>query len=271
MVEWVHITGLVVLMGLGIYLGRFFSRLKSSLWLIGFGVPFLFLVVVGLTRYFYLLTFVAPFSWVTAGRLEFVLSALMIPMLLTTPLSRLPRKPLRFLLTIFMVVAVLYYSILPMTVPIFLREKMKNFNSMVLDGGVHLQSTAYNCGPAAAATALGQLGVKASEGEIAILAYTNPISGTPEDVLCAALQQRYGDEGVLCERRPLKTLEELKEAGLTLAVIKYSFQEDHYVTVLEVTDDEVMVADPLVGKTSLSRDEFLKKWRRCGIVLKRME
>jgi len=56
---------------------------------------------------------------------------------------------------------------------------------------------------------------------------------------------------------------------LTLAVIKYSFQFDHYVTVLEVTDDRVIVADPLVGKTSLSHAEFMLKWRRSGIVLKR--
>ena len=262
-------AGLVLLAVLGVYLGRTFSGLKSLAWLIGFGIPLLFLVMVGLTRYFFLLTFVVPFSWVTAGRLEYVLSALMIPMLLTTPLLRLPRKPLRFLLMVLMVVAVVYYSILPMVVPYFLRAEQEKLISRVLDGGYFLQSTNYNCGPAAAATALWQLGVEASEGEIAILSYANPISGTPDDVLCSALQKRYGEEGILCERRPLRTIEELKEAGLTLVVIKYSYQFDHYVTVLEVTDDEVIVADPQVGKTSLSHAAFMEKWRRCGIVLKR--
>lgn len=159
------IAGLVLLAVLGVYLGRYFSRLKSSVWLIGFGVPLLFLVMVGLTRYIYLLTFVVPFSWVTAGRLEYVLSALMIPMLLTTPLLRLPRKLMRFLLMILLAVAVLYYSILPIVVPYFLRGEQENLISRVLDGGYFLQSTVYNCGPAAAATALGQLGVEASEGK----------------------------------------------------------------------------------------------------------
>ena len=267
---WFDAAGLFLLAALGVFLGRTFSRLKSSAWLIGFGVPLLFLILVGLTRYFYLLTFVVPFSWVTAGRLEFVLSALMIPMLLTTPLLRSPRKPLRFLLKILMVVAVMYYSILPMMAPYYLREDLTYLETTVLSGGYVLQSTVYTCGPAAAATALRQLGVEATEIEIAILSYANPISGTPDDVLCSALQKRYSDEGILCERRPLRTIEELKEAGLTLAVIKYSPQFDHYVTVLEVTDDRVLVADPLIGRTSLSHAEFMKRWRRSGIVLKRI-
>ena len=168
-----------------------------------------------------------------------------------------------------MAVAVVYYSILPIVFPYFLRDQQKALTTRVLKGGYVLQSTVYNCGPAAAATALRQLGVEASEGEIAILSYANPVSGTPEDVLCSALRKRYGNEGILCERRPLRTIEELKEAGLTSAVIKYSAQFDHYVTVLEVTDDEVVVADPMVGKTSLSHGEFMEKWRRSGIVLKR--
>jgi len=266
---WVDITVLMGLVGLGIVLGRSFSRLKSWLWLIGFAIPLLFLIIVGLTRYVYLLTFVPPFSWATTGRLEFFLSAWMIPMLLITPLSRLPRKPLRFLLMILMAVAVVYYAILPITIPYVLREKQKNLNSTVLPGGIVLQSTNYNCGPAAAATALRQLGVQASEGKLAILSHTNPISGSPEDLLCAAVQKGYGDQGILCERKPLRTLEELKKAGLVLAVIKYSFQQDHYVTILEVTDDEIMIADPMIGKTSLSHDEFLERWRGGGILLKR--
>jgi ABC-type bacteriocin/lantibiotic exporter with double-glycine peptidase domain len=62
---------------------------------------------------------------------------------------------------------------------------------------------------------------------------------------------------------------ELKQAGLTLAVIKYGFMVDHWVTVLEVTDSEVVVGDPLGGLERLSYDEFSKKWRLIGIVLQR--
>ena len=56
-----------------------------------------------------------------------------------------------------------------MVVPYFLRAEQKTLISTVLDSGYVLQSTVYNCWPASA-TALRQLGVEASEGEIAILA-----------------------------------------------------------------------------------------------------
>jgi predicted double-glycine peptidase len=62
---------------------------------------------------------------------------------------------------------------------------------------------------------------------------------------------------------------ELKQAGLTIAVVKFDFMVDHYVTILEVTDSEVVVGDPLNGLDRMTCDEFLKKWRFAGIVLKR--
>jgi ABC-type bacteriocin/lantibiotic exporter with double-glycine peptidase domain len=44
---------------------------------------------------------------------------------------------------------------------------------------------------------------------------------------------------------------------------------EHYVTVLEVTDSQVIVGDPLDGLDKLSYDEFQDKWRFIGITLKR--
>jgi hypothetical protein len=39
--------------------------------------------------------------------------------------------------------------------------------------------------------------------------------------------------------------------------------------LLEVTDAEVLVGDPLDGLDKMSHDEFRKKWRYSGVVLKR--
>jgi len=69
--------------------------------------------------------------------------------------------------------------------------------------------------------------------------------------------------------RTFKNIAELKQAGLALAVVKFGFMVDHWVTVLEVTDSEVIVGDPLNGLEKLSYDEFRKKWRFEGVVLKR--
>jgi len=118
-------------------------------------------------------------------------------------------------------------------------------------------------------TALRKLGLPAEEGEIAILSGTTSSTGTPPDFLAAALQKRYGRDGLIVEYRAFKDVSELRQAGLTLAVIKFSFLVDHYVTVLQVTDSQVIVGDPLGGVDFLSYDEFRGKWRFTGVVLKR--
>src|SRR5262249_12449471 len=102
-----------------------------------------------------------------------------------------------------------------------------------------------------------------------ILAHTSPATGTPPDVLARTLQERYGKDGLSSEFRVFDNVAELKAAGMTLAVIKYSFWVDHFVTVLEVKDDEIVVGDPYQGLRKLSPDEFAKKWRFVGVVLKR--
>jgi hypothetical protein len=113
------------------------------------------------------------------------------------------------------------------------------------------------------------LGFVAEEGEVAILAHTSSATGTPPDVLAHALAERYGKEGLVSEFRVFKNIDELKEAGLTLAVIRYTFWIDHYVTVFEVTKDQVIVGDPSLGLTAYGRDDFAEKWRFVGVVLKR--
>lgn len=69
--------------------------------------------------------------------------------------------------------------------------------------------------------------------------------------------------------RAFKDIAELKGVGLTLAVVKYRLLEDHWVTVIQVTDQMVVVADPLAGINKLSHEEFEHQWRFMGIVLER--
>lgn len=135
--------------------------------------------------------------------------------------------------------------------------------------GICLQNTDYTCGPAAAVTALRKLGVPANEGEIAILARTSPAFGTMPDILAETLQKRYGNVGVICTYRGFKNLDELKQSGLTLVVVKYNWLLDHYVAVLSVTDNAVIVGDPLNGLEELTPAEFTAKWRFQGVTVKR--
>jgi ABC-type bacteriocin/lantibiotic exporter with double-glycine peptidase domain len=166
-------------------------------------------------------------------------------------------------------VMVFALSIWPSVAPIFNRRQLAQLRTQINSEGVCLQSTDYTCGPAAAVTVLRQMGLPAEEGEIAILSQTSSTTGTPPELLAGALQEKYGRDGLSVDYRFFKNLEELQQAGLTLAVVKYSFLVDHYVAVLKVTDAAVIVGDPLNGLETLSRKEFLNRWRYCGVVIQK--
>jgi hypothetical protein len=120
-------------------------------------------------------------------------------------------------------------------------------------------------------TALRKLGFLAEEGDIAILAHTSSAIGTPPDILARSLQERYRRDGLISEYRVFRNIDELRTAGLTLAVLKYRPLVDHYVTVLEVTTNQVIVGDPLLGLHNLSYPDFRERWRLTGVVLNRGE
>jgi hypothetical protein len=264
-------VGVMLLVALGVLLGWVFARLPKRLWVVGYVFPLFIVIAVAAARRVPALEFVPPISRLMAGRTEFVALALACTTLLTTVLMKLPGRRPRIILGIFMAIAASYLSVAPFIMPPFLRDNQlalwTNFDSY----GVCLQSNHYNCGPAAAVTALKWLGISSEEGEMAVLAGTNPASGTQPDLLAAALQDAYGEHGLSCEYRLFDSVAELKEAGITIALIKLNLVTDHHVAILEVTDDEVIIGDPLEGKRSISHAEFEKIWRFSGIVLRKEE
>jgi predicted double-glycine peptidase len=203
------------------------------------------------------------------GRNKFASIAFIATMVLTTPLSRIKPVRARVLISILMGLVVVQMSLWPFLAPAFNRNYLARLSTHIDPDGICRQSSDYDCGPAAAVTALRRLGFPAEEGQLAIWAYTSSATGTPPDILARALQKHYGKEGLVSEYRVFRSLKELKEAGLTLVVIRYSFWFDHYLTVLKVDDDHVLAGDPSLGLVRLTASEFLSKWRFVGIVLKR--
>jgi len=170
---------------------------------------------------------------------------------------------------VLMAVIVFFMSIWPFLAPIVDRNELSRLQTKIDQNGICLQTKDFTCGPASAVTALRKLHLPAEEGQIAILSCTSDLEGTPVDMLAQGLKTEYGKQGLLVKSRLFKSISELKEAGLTLAVVKYGMLEDHWVTVLEVTDSEVVVGDPLAGMVRLSYQDFCKRWRFIGIVLQR--
>ena len=264
---WIETLGVVLLALAGTGISKWLA--KKSYWILGFLIPFLFLAVIGTARYFSGLEFYPPVSWLMTGRREFAAIALITTMLLATPVSRGVSTRLKILVYIFLACIVTYFSVLPFLLPGIIKEDLLNLKTRFDSKGVCLQSNGYNCGPAAAVTALRHLGFTAEEGQLAVLAHTNPIAGTPPDSLCLAIQKHYAKEGLLCKNRKFKSISEMRGLEPVIAVVKYSFLVDHYVTVLAVDNKTVTVGDPSLGFRKISPREFQEVWRFRAIILQK--
>lgn len=260
--------GVTVLSAAGVWLGGWFSRQRPPWWALGYLIPLAFVVCVGLTRWNAAFEFVPPISFLVAGRREFVLTGAMIGLLFGTVVPRLPRARDRVVVYALTGIAIATQGIWPFLAPAFRQAKFAALQTHFDAAGVCLQTTQVTCGPAAAVTALRQYGVTAEEGELALAARTSDYWGTPADLLADAVNERFGARGIGAEYRAFRSADELKSAGLTLAVVKLTWLIDHWVTVFEVTPERVVVGDPLEGRVEWTRAEFERRWRHCGVVIR---
>jgi hypothetical protein len=266
---WVETTGVVLVALLGILLGRLFSRVRRPYWVLGYFLPAVLIAMLVLARFNHGLSFVWPISWVATGRIRFVILSLAVSMGLTVPLSRLPHKCEKLVVCILMAVFVTWFSVLPFLFPALIKDGLSNLRTRFDSDGICRQTTDYTCGPAAAVTALGKLGLTAEEGELAVLSYSSPVTGTLPACLSSALQNRYSADGLRCRYRRFDSIDQLRNAGVTLAVVRDAFLLDHCLAVLEVSDDAVTVADPVTGTRLMPHRQFEEIWRFSGIVLER--
>jgi predicted double-glycine peptidase len=253
----------------GALLGYWFSLLPKPYWILGYFIPLMLILIYGVAIHYPVLSFTPPISWMMMGLKKFAVVGFIAAMILMTLIPRLPRKRDRVAMVVLMIAVIFALTTWPFLAPAFNRNELAHLTTHINSDGICRQSTDYTCGPAAAVTALHKLGFPAEEGQIAILSYTSSETGTPPDILAEVLQKYYGKDGLIVEYRPFKSISQLKQAGLTLAVTKFSFMVDHYVTVLDVTDSEVIVGDPLSGLKKIPYDDFRREWRFVGIVLKR--
>jgi hypothetical protein len=266
---WLETLGVVLIAGVGIRLGIILSGLKKPYWIASFAIPLLIIAVLAAARFSQTLYFFEPVFWLTSSRFRFVALSFAISTGIAIPLPRLPHKWERYTAGGMMVILVIWSSILPFLFPALIKDRLSAIKTRFDKNGICRQSTEYTCGPAAAVTALEKLGLSASEGEIAILSYASPVSGTLPAQLCSALQNRFGTEGLKCQFRRFDSIAQLNNAGVTLVVVKESALIDHCVVVLDVGDNIVTVADPVTGKELIPYEQFEKIWRFSGIVMER--
>ncbi len=127
--------------------------------------------------------------------------------------------------------------------------------------GICPQTTSFTCGAAAASTLLAQFGIDSDEKEMALLCWTNEFNGTECWPICKALHQKLAGTPYR-PRILLGDWEVLRRRGGPVVVTKRLHAKcDHWLVVLDTTDTHVTVADPNMGKHTLSKDDFLESWR----------
>ena len=179
----------------GVALGRWFSRRPSPYWTFGYFVPLAMVFAYALAFHFPAIMFLPPFSWMMMGLKKFAVLGFITTMVLTTPLSRVPQKRIRILVSILMVFIVLSNAIWPFIAPMVDRRQLNGLHTRMDKSGICLQTTDYTCGPASAVTALRKLGLPAEEGQIAILSCTSAQEGMPIDMLADGLNRQYAKQG----------------------------------------------------------------------------
>jgi len=255
--------GLLVVAAVGVGIGRWCSKRGKVIWWAGYLVPLTLALALGAPRWVPQIEWIPPFSWIMSDRAEFVAMALVCTVLLTVPLPKMKHRRERILVAVFMGAFVVRYCALPFLLPAMNYGELSRLETRIDDNNICLQGTGYTCGPAAAVTVLRRLGVSADEGPLALAAHANWASGTPMDSLCTAIEVQYGGAW-----RPayFDSLADLRGREPAIAVVKFSFMVDHYVTILAIGEDEVAIGDPLKGRISLTHEEFLDQWRHVAIV-----
>lgn len=146
------------------------------------------------------------------------------------------------------------------------RFEPASVHGLVRRDGVCMQSTDYTCGAASAAMLLHQLGVKTTEREMAELCWTNGLTGTDEFGVCRGLRAKlvglpYRPAIVRSDWDDLR-----RRGGPAMATVHHAFMIDHWVLVLEVKDDEVVLLDPLAARRVEKKEKFLELWRKVLVV-----
>jgi len=130
-------------------------------------------------------------------------------------------------------------------------------SSYLGQGDVELQETDSSCGPASLRYLLRYYGVDVSESELARVAGTTK-AGTSLMGLANAADE-YGFDAEAWQ------LDWTRPYELRTPAIVHLPDRQHFVVVKQITEDQVIVADPAIGLLSFSHSEFTRVWR--GITL----
>ena len=264
---WMQLLAILPLIALGIVLGRRMAHFPNRWWGVGVALPLAIIGLVILGHRSPVFLFIPPVSWAVDADIHPLLMALVIPFLLSTIIPRLAQRRQRIAVGAFLPIVTIYFAVIPLVLPLVVRSQLAIGSTTFDTHGVCLQSHGYTCGPAAAVTVLHALSISADEGSLAIDACTAPGVGTDPWRLQDAINRRSVAQNIHCDFRRVPSLDTLTTPSI--ADTHLSFICGHYIAVLEVTPDAVIIGDPLYGRQKLTRREFLTRWTGTAHVFTR--
>lgn len=150
---------------------------------------------------------------------------------------------------------------IPYLKPVFRPLRMNSLLDTWRDE-VCLQSSGATCGPASAATILRQFGLPTTERELAVESHTSA-SGTENWYLARALRKR-GMKVVFTRDNTLQpSLPAI--AGVRL---KETANAGHFIALLARQDGELVVGDPLEGRSTNSLAELQRRYDFTGFFMR---
>ncbi|MGN6370446.1 MAG: cysteine peptidase family C39 domain-containing protein [Phycisphaerae bacterium] len=247
----------IVLFLLGLVVSRRMGR--GSWWWVPFAGSLAVVSLVMVGHRSMGLSVVAPFSWLIAPDVSPYLMAFTIPLLLSTLIVRLRQPRKKAMVTVFMLFMGCAYSLLPVACPALARASLLSTPTRFDAHGVCLQSHGYTCGPASAVTCLRTLGISCEEGPLAAAARSGPLVGTDPLLLERAINNSAAGTSVRCGYRVATSLEGVRTPFIATMWIPHV--GGHYVAVLDVSKNKVIVGDPLDGRCVWDRRDFENDWR----------
>ncbi len=127
--------------------------------------------------------------------------------------------------------------------------------------GVCLQTTPSTCGPASVASILRMFDLEETEETLAREAFTSA-GGTENWYLARALRRRGFSIRYVVSDRPVTRLPSPSVAGVSLPE-----GIGHFISVLDETDTEYVVGDPMYGRVSVSKSRLSDSYDFTGFFM----
>ncbi len=127
-----------------------------------------------------------------------------------------------------------------------------------IDSQIVMQSTSYNCGPAALATVLQGMGISCTEYELAQIAGTDETGTTMYGLMKAAIKKGLDARGMRIK------LDNLTSNNIVFLNIDGKF---HYSVIGQINENTVILADPALGKIELAKSYFARIYSGNALVI----